>query len=274
LLEAGRFCRFCALLLALWLPGAALAAPPTSVLLIGDSITVGRVGGPPGRPYRLLLADALGTDYALTHVACSGTSSRDWTISQGNALCPGSFSPPTLYQSRALPKLPADVVTVLLGTNDAQGAGEPSPVAREDYAAAMREIVGKLRADGASHVVLMTPPPIPSSDDPTVSELLAGYREEVLALCGASPGVVCGPDLFTLLDASDFFRNDVHPNIAGHRKIADALQATIETLPVPEPATGVLLSMGLACIALGRTPARHRKRRSVASAGRARAALR
>jgi lysophospholipase L1-like esterase len=229
----------CLLPLALWLVAAepAAAANPISVLLVGDSITVGRVGGPPGRPYRLLLSDALGPDYALTHVACSGTSSLDWTISRGNGYCPSGFSPPTLYQSRVRPRLPADIVTVMLGTNDAQGAGEPSPVTREDYAAALREIVGNLLADGAKRVVLMTPPPIPFpfSKDPKVQQRLAAYREEVLALCGATPGVVCGPDAFTLLDASDFFLTDVHPTVAGHRKIADALGEAIRALATPEP---------------------------------------
>jgi lysophospholipase L1-like esterase len=223
------------------------------VLLIGDSITAGQVSQPLGPPFWQLLADDLGSGYEVTNVACGGTTARDWSVTWGNGLCGGQgYIGSRLLLDRAVPELPARVVTVMLGTNDSVGFFEPdnTPTQPDDYAAALEEIVATLLAEGALRVMLMTPPPMFHNAD--ALDRLAAYREEVLALCGDEPRLVCGPDVFTLLQAADFQAGNVHPNRYGHEKISNALYEAITTLPLPEPGTGALFALGLVVIAVGR----------------------
>lgn len=234
-----------ALALFAW-PGTALAAP-FSVVLLGDSITFGLVSEPIGPSYAELLADSLGSDFEVTNIGCGGTSSLDWTRSRGDAICGGvGFVLPDLYEGRALPTLPADLVTIMLGTNDAIGFFEPGIVAVADYRAAILEIATSLLLDGADQVMLMTPPPNFVSALP--ESFLVQYRAQVLDICGA-PGdaILCGPDVYVLLGPSDF-GNSIHPNGAGNAKIASALDPAIRSA-VPEPGSAALALLGLAGLA-------------------------
>ena len=80
----------------------------------------------------------------------------------------------------------------------------------------------------------------------------------VLAENEGTVGVLCGPDLQLLLDADlDFQPGDIHPNAAGHAKIADALYQKV--LAIPEPATGSLLAIGLIALSAGRRYGRHQR---------------
>jgi len=248
------------LLVFLAAPLGGAAAAPLRLLLVGDSITAGVVAGE-GDPYAVQLAGQLGPAWDVANAGCGGASSLDWVPDAGAAFCGSQGIPtPNLYTARAAPELPADVATILLGTNDALGFFEPEPVDPADYGDALAELAFGLLADGASHVLLLTPPP---QFDPFADFRLAGYRDAVLALCGgADPGIVCGPDLFTLLDASDFDAGNVHPRLSGHTKIADALHAGVTALvAIPEPGTLPLVAAGLAALAAGRRPRRAGARR-------------
>ena len=218
---------------------------------MGDSITAGTVSGSePGDPYAALLADALGPDFDVTQVGCGAASSLDWAPSATGQFCGSQgIQIPNFYEVRAVPELPADLVTILLGTNDAMGFFEPAPVDPEVYGDAIEELVFGLLADGANQVLLMTPPSNFSSIGAQLN--LIDYREEIFAICGAIDGAVCGPDVFTLLGTGDFESGNVHPNAAGHQKLADALQIAVQAV-VPEPATGALVALGLLSLAAGR----------------------
>lgn len=233
-------------------PGAALAAPFTLVLL-GDSITAGQVSAPAGPSYAELLVDSLGPDFEVTNIGCGGASSLDWRPSPGGVLCGPGFALPNLYEGRALPALPADLVTVLLGTNDALGFQETQPVPIATYRAAIAELVAQLLLDGASQVMLLTPPPNFRSLFP--HSRVIGYRAEILALCGV-PGdaILCGPDVFALLGPEDF-GNSIHPNGPGNAKIAAALHDAV-TGVVPEPGSAPLALVGLTWLAGARRAAR------------------
>jgi lysophospholipase L1-like esterase len=213
-----------------------------SLVLLGDSITNHSVSGPPGPSFATLLAAELGDGYAVRNIACDGSSALDWSPRLGVAQCGADLALPSLYLARARPKLPADLVAVLLGTNDATGAFEPAPVEPRAYGAAIAELASALLADGAARVMLMTPPPIPSL--PRATLRLSLYRREIFAICSApDDAILCGPDVFTLLGDADFAPNDVHPNAQGHARIAAALLDAVRA--VPEPGSASLVALGL-----------------------------
>src|SRR5262249_47314510 len=154
-----------------------------------------------------------------------GSTTRDWQPDAPLFACRGPEQPISLYASaRAL--LPADVATILLGTNDLRIRDAVEP---DDYRDALRTLAERLHADGAREVVLISPP----MGFP-VAARLAGYRVRLRELCREQPYLHCGPDLVEVLDpTADFQPRDVHPNASGHEKIASALATTLRGLTAP-----------------------------------------
>jgi len=210
-------------------------ARPLRVVLLGDSITEGKARA--GAPYADLLVEQLGPSYELVNIGVGGTSARDWAPRRPPMRREGTaIARPSPFRERAIPALPADVVTVLLGTNDARGFYEPRPVSTAEFRAALEAIIESLLEHDANTVMLMTAPP---RFRPVLDERLAEYREVVIALCAARAEVVRGPDLFKLLDDSHFNDGDAHPNDAGHAliaaELARALRNTRRTSTDPPP---------------------------------------
>jgi lysophospholipase L1-like esterase len=257
------------LLLVALVAASPAAAAPIRVLLIGDSITYGTgfVSGGAGPPYAELLASLLDGGYEVNNAGCGGASSLDWTLSLPGFACGGvGVLPDGLFVERALPHLPTEIASVMLGTNDAVGFFEPNPVSVEAYRYALDEIVTNLFAAGAGTAILMTPPDHIWPDSAVRARLL-GYREQVLDICSETSGVVCGPDVFTLLDPELHFEGDnVHPNASGHAIIAQSLYETITT--IPEPSTALLVVCGLVVLAVKRRSAAcSRPSRTASSSG-------
>ena len=127
--------------------------------------------------------------------------------------------------------LPADVVVVMLGTNDMLGLFEPKPVSLERYRTALAELAQALVRDGAAHVLLMSAPQFYQGG----AKIRAyHYRNAVLEFCSApDDAILCGPDVFSLLRPEDFADLDPHPNAEGHRKIAQALRDAIRKTTRP-----------------------------------------
>lgn len=246
-----------ALSLAALLGARGAQALAIRTLLIGDSITAGTVGAG-GTAYADLLAADLASSHELVNLGEGGTSSSSWL--PGAPCFPFCSDPGGLFANVLEPELPADVVTVLLGTNDAQGFLLPEgPSTAEAYEANLRELVDALFDGGATDVVLMTPPRLSAAAALDVDDLLGSYADDVREICSELRAVSCGPDLFDLIDPGlDYAPNDnIHPNAAGHAKIASALGDTL--LALPEPGTGVLWLVGLgAAFSSGRRSSRRR----------------
>jgi lysophospholipase L1-like esterase len=210
------------------LTGVVCARPPTRVVVLGDSITAGISSKPNGPGYADLLRAQLGPEFEVVSLGCSGSTTRDWQPDAPPSTCRGPGEPMHLYASaRAL--LPADVVTILLGTNDLRVIDAVEP---DEYRDALRTLAERLHADGAREVVLISPPISVST-----AARLAGYRVRLRDLCAEKPYLHCGPDLVVVLDpVADFQARDVHPNKSGHEKIAAALAETLRGLTAPRRA--------------------------------------
>jgi len=161
----------------------------------------------------------LGEDYEVVNIGVGGASSLDWTLSTPSYLTPGGWIPEPLFDYFAVPELPADIVTILLGTNDATGFFEPEPVPPQEYKSAIEEIIANLFDQGAGDIILMTPPEIANWG---ALVRLAAYGEHIVDICLADEDVHLGPDLFDLLSLGLHFDNNVHPNGEGHAEIAYA----------------------------------------------------
>lgn len=197
------------------------------VLMIGDSITQGQQSLPAGQQYTTVAAAILGPQYEVVEIGCGGASSGDWLPFGDVTLCGGEFWSPNIYLNRALPNLPAEMVTIMLGTNDATGFFEPAPITPEQYRENMSDLVTSLINDGAEQVLLMSPPPMCAAADPLTVGRLTAYRLIIKDLCETLPGVICGPDVYTLLNPEDFAGCDVHPNGVGHQKLGIAVAKAI-----------------------------------------------
>jgi hypothetical protein len=174
--------------------GSTTHASPIRVLIVGDSIrpqgSFGISGEEPASAFWDQLPQLLGPGFEVIDAACRGASSIDWSLTNPGHLCPGSglpsdpFVPDGLYQELVVPQLPADVATVLLGTNDAVGFLEPDsiPVLPDAYEAAVNELVDSLLTGGVRSVILMTPSKI--ANPPALLNLSA-YRERLLSRCAA-----------------------------------------------------------------------------------------
>ncbi len=210
-----------------------------SLVLLGDSITFGIVSFPPGPSYAELLSAA----YDVVNLGIGPTTTREW-VPLADVHYPG------------VPEhLPA-VVTILLGTGDAVEYPPElgGPIEPPEYAENMAALVAALLDDGATRVIVMTPPPnFALANLPHFPRRLLGYQAAVLDLC-EPPGdkIVCGPDLHALLEPSDFQQNNVHPNWRGHSLIASELAAVI-----PEPRSPASALLVLVALRVGRS---YRKR--------------
>lgn len=199
------------------------------MLLIGDSITYGVVGGGVGPAFAVSLEKRLGTGYRVTNLGCSGSRSFDWMPGADPVNCgTGNVS---LFGEVVVPNLPTDLAVILLGTNDAHGYHAPFPTPVEWYRASLIALVAALLEGGSGQVMLMTPPPAPPfavTQERWIFRNLNAYRTEVLEICSETRGVICGPDLFRLLKSHrDFDRENFHPHSAGHERIARALFESI-----------------------------------------------
>ncbi len=207
------------------------------ILILGDSVAAGTQGRPVGAPFHQILEDRLVTEVdpeiVVVNGACGGTSTHDWA-SHEPSCCPQDptgFAVPNLLEARAEPHLPADVVVLIIGGNDASGFGEPHPRTPEEYADALTAVIGELLDTGVRRVVKAGSPKLHPLEEvcrrAKKNARLALLREVDHEVCDADPRVDCAPEFFHLLDASDYALCNPHPNVSGQQKMADALFETL-----------------------------------------------
>jgi len=238
------------------------------VLFIGASNTYGIVGGgvpgPDGFGRGLAYKDAV--KYFLFFRNCElivrsifGSASVDWTprspflpagkepfktqASSGILLYgeagPDEVSKGTIHPWRdfVYPNLPVDVAMVLLGLGDAirgwpLGPGLPS--SKDEYQDAMLTIVNNLLNNGAGKVILPIELPV-GANVPAWKGRLDLYKEAIQEIWAMNiPNVIPGPDYMTALTTPGwtyYHSSDIlHPNEAGHIKIAELLDNLLATL--------------------------------------------
>lgn len=211
----------------------AVAGPPVKIVALGDSITRAvRPGVGPTETYAWMLGADLRSRGINAEVVNAGIGGEQ--TNQALARLEKSILP-----------LKPNIVTLMYGTNDSyQYKGEQAPrVTKEQYQENLQQLVRKLRAAGATPV-LMTPPRWGKSakngvgDDPNplLAEYLPACRE--VARAEKVPLV----DHFQIWTDAEAMGSDIgswttdlcHPNPAGQRRLADAmLPALLEVIRAP-----------------------------------------
>jgi lysophospholipase L1-like esterase len=219
---------------------AATPARAAVVLAAGDSITAGCCASP--NYFSVMAADlAVVGGFSPIKEGCAGASTEDWigTDDHVAASC-GTTIPESLYLSRIAPQPVLDIVTILLGTND---AGED--ISPDDYEANLRTLVALVQGQGVPRIILVIPPQLFSSS-PADQDRVQQYGFRVFAICADTAGVECGPNLFILLGEEDFAEDEIHPNAAGHAKIGHAVaQHILAPAPAGVPTMGPAGWLGL-----------------------------
>ena len=212
----------------LLLIGAATAlwVTRTKVVVLGDSHVAGGQSKPHGPSFVEVLREELGPRYEVVAAGCPGSSTHDWTHDGPSLAC----SMGNAYPELGRPQLPADIVVILLGTNDAAGFKEERPASPRVYAREMRELVHRVQADGGRRILLVGPPPSPRPRWRGARRLRA-YSKALAALAQREPNVYMGPDLQEFIDPEEHFDGrKVHMNAAGHRLVGERLALAVRAL--------------------------------------------
>lgn len=209
--------------------------PKFRVLAIGDSFTDGFISGEPAPAYVEILRTVLGRDFEVVKLGCGGSTVLDFTRPPfAVKIC--NFN--GAYELLVAPETPADLATILFGTNEANGfmendcrkdpkIFEQCPVSAERFKASMIALIDRLVSQGVPQVILLKPSKRPKAAA-FVSENLRAYGVAVGEICAARSDVTCGPDLYQLLDLErDFVGDNIHPNANGHRLIGEALARVV-----------------------------------------------
>ena len=205
---------------------AALWPTPTRLVVLGDSHVEGARSGPNGPSFVEVLRAELGPRYEVVAAGCRGSSSHDWTHDGPSLGCSIRNAYPKMGQLH----LPAEIVVILLGTNDALGYGEQSPITPRVYAQAMQELVRRVQRDGGQRILLLGPPPNPLAGRPA-QRRLRKYSKALVSLAEQEPNVYMGPDLQEFINLEEHFGGRrVHMNGVGHRLVGERLALAVRAL--------------------------------------------
>jgi lysophospholipase L1-like esterase len=204
----------------------ALWPTPTRLVVLGDSHVEGPRSKPRGSSFVEVLREELGWSYEVVAAGCPGSTTHDWTKDGPSLGC----SVRNAYPELGRPLLPAEIVVILLGTNDAVGYLEEQPFTPEVYAQTMQELVRRVRRDGGQRVLLLGPPPNPRAWK-RAAHRLQEYPKALAALAEQEPNVYMGPDLQEFINFEEHFEGRrVHMNGVGHRLVGERLALAVRAL--------------------------------------------
>jgi lysophospholipase L1-like esterase len=212
----------------LLLVGAATAlwSTRTKVVVFGDSHVRGLQSKPRGPSFVEVLREELGPPYEVVAAGCPGSTTHDWTHDGPSLGC----SIRNAYPMVGHPHLPAEIVVILLGTNDATGSNEGTPRAPRAYAEAMRKLAARTQRDGGQRILLLGPPPNPLVRG-NAARRLRQYSKTLATLAEQEPNVYMGPDLQELINFEEHFGGrTAHMNAVGHRLIGEQLALAVRAL--------------------------------------------
>jgi lysophospholipase L1-like esterase len=221
-----RWAGLAAVVLLLAAVATALWPTRTRVVVFGDSHVKGAQSKPRGPSFVEVLREELGARYEVVAAGCPGSSAHDWTRDSPGLHCAILNAYPEVGQ----PHLPAEIVVILLGTNDAVGYYEERPLSPQDYAQAMQELVRRVQRDGGQRILLLGPPPNPLAWSGSVQRL-RHYSEALAALAEQEPNVYMGPNLQEFIDLEEHFDGRrVHMNAAGHHLVGERVAQAVRAL--------------------------------------------
>jgi len=198
-----------------------------SLVVFGDSITVGEGASVPERSWANLLAAALNAD--LRNAAISGTTLQSSLLADGRPRPDNGFS----RYREALLREPADAVAILYGYNDARYTAAPETFNVGAFTRELRtmieELLGRYPREG---VCLGSPPFIPTigftrGSPGFTGQSRAGFEEYVSAVKSVAieAGCVYAPVYERMSrhpDGALASPDITHPNDLGHSVIAGA----------------------------------------------------
>jgi lysophospholipase L1-like esterase len=204
----------------------ALWTTRTRLVVLGDSHVKGPQSRPQGSSFVEVLREELGWRYEVVAAGCPGSTTRDWTQDGPTLGC----SMQNAYPELAQPRLPAEIVVILLGTNDAVGYLEERPLTPQVYAQAMQKLVRRVQRDGGQRILLLGPPPNPLLRKRGLQRLRQ-YPKALAELAEKEPDVYMGPDLQEFINFEEHFGGRrIHMNGVGHRLIGERLAVYVRAL--------------------------------------------
>lgn len=219
------------------LADALRASAPLTWVITGDSITHGLVHTQGGRSYPEHL-----------HELIRGELERVRDIVVNTAISGNRIVDILDDWERRVGAWQPDVVTLMIGTNDASDGGPRPVITPDDYAASLHDFVRRVRAQGAIPV-LQTPPAIDVRNAPERARIDA-FAEAVRR--------VAGEDDVILVDQHAHFAelgnggvpwglmNDpFHPSAAGHAALAVELARVLGIAPEGPRARTIPLLEGI-----------------------------
>lgn len=190
------------------------------VLCVGDSITYGQgvLKSRETESYPALLAAYLGEDYQVLNY---GLCNRTLLAGGEMPYVAEDFAEESLEED-------ADIVIIMLGTNDSKRKNWNAEKYEEEYIAFIKNYQNM---ESAPEVYIMMPPAVFAEvedegdcDDAVVKEQVVPIVARVAEETGAGP-----IDLYSLTESHpEWFADGLHPNADGNRAIAEAIYAQLE----------------------------------------------
>lgn len=203
---------------------AALADPePLNWVITGDSITHGLVHTQGGRSYPEHL-----------HELIRGELERVRDVVLNTAISGNRIVDLLGDWDRRVASWHPDVVTLMIGTNDASDGGPREVITADDYAASLREFVERVRGLGAIPV-LQTPPAIDTRNAPERARI--GEFADAVRHVAASEDVIVVDQYARFADIGaggipwGLMNDPFHPNTEGHAALALELAHVIGIRP-------------------------------------------